>query len=135
MKAFWLMKLHLKLEVINVFIWFQKSVIAILDCMINPDWHGIVPVNENDKEKSKEEQWSKIPDIPMRYHFFYRILDGDRLGRSPKTDDGRIAKDEDFDFKGRSCFEGLLRSPHKGVCIKLALGLFPDSPRALQGRP
>ena len=98
--------------------------------MINPDWHGIVPVNENDKEKSKEEQWSKIPDIPMRYHFFYRILDGDTLGRPPKTDDGRIAKEDDFDFKVSSCFEGLLRSPHKEVCIKLASGLFRDFPRA-----
>jgi len=85
----------------------KKSVIAILDCLMKPDWPFI------DEEKKEDEQdggWSKIADVPIRYHIYYRMLDGDPEGRTPS--------DKDFDYKAESNFKALLRSPNQEIIIR-----------------
>ena len=57
---------------------------------MNPHW-PYLPVKpekpeDEDKEK-KREAWDGIVDMPLRYHFYFRILDGDNRGRSPYVGD------------------------------------------------
>lgn len=87
--------------------------IAVLDCLVNPDW-PYIPV---EKEEEAEKEWSCVPDIPIRYHFFYRILDGDQEGRAPYfgTSTGVEFVNEAFDAQSSSCFKMLLQSSHKEV--------------------
>ena len=72
---------------------------------MKPDWPFI------DEEEDNNEQdgvWSRIADVPIRYHIYFRMLDGDPEGRAP-LDDG-------FDHKAESNFKALLRSPNSEVC-------------------
>ena len=75
----------------------------MLDCLINPDW-PYIPVED---EEVKESQWRKIPDLPIRYHFFYQLLDGDDEGRSPDN--------PDFNHKSSTCLRALCKSDHGEV--------------------
>lgn len=58
---------------------YKRTCLAILDCQVNPDWPFL---HEGKKEKG-DQFTSCIPNVPVRYHFFYRILDGDDCGRPP----------------------------------------------------
>ncbi|XP_065068722.1 uncharacterized protein LOC135694011 isoform X2 [Rhopilema esculentum] len=95
----------------------QKTVIAVLDCMMSPDW-PFIPISKD--EVSEEVAWSKVPDIPIRYHVFYQILDGDFDGRPAKLkrEHGGFIENEKFDHKSDSCFKCLVNSPHKDVIIR-----------------
>eukprot|EP00794_Sanderia_malayensis_P020476 gene20476-22492_t len=79
----------------------KKTVVAVLDSLVSPDW-PYIPVEMPGEEES---EWSTVPDVPIRYHFFYRILDGD--------DEGRPAYHKNFNYRSDSCFKLLLQSPHK----------------------
>ena len=92
----------------------QKTVIAVLDNLINPDW-PYIPVED---ENEMESEWRKVPDIPVRYHFFYRILDGDDEGRPPKIYDEDLKKEvenEKFNHRSTSCLQALCESGHSEV--------------------
>ena len=71
---------------------------------MKPDWPFI---NEEEDKEEQDGAWSKIADVPIRYHVYYRMLDGDQEGRAP-SDDG-------FDPKTESNFKSLLRSPNREV--------------------
>ena len=73
---------------------------------MNPDW-PFVPVNKDD-EDSEEPVYSSFPNEPLRYHFYYTMLDGDGKGRDAKNDKGNLNKD--FDHRSKSCLQLLADS-------------------------
>lgn len=94
----------------NILSFPQKTVVAILDSLINPDW----PMLPSDYEEMYEKEWHRIPDIPLRYHFFYRILDGDNFGRAPSHDG--------FNHRSISCLHAICESDHnKVISFRLTL--------------
>ena len=105
----------------QIYLYFsaQKTVIAILDCLINPDW----PYTPVEEKKDADEMWSKMPDVPIRYHFYYRILDGDECGRPAKIkytqDDGVEVEilNPRFNHKEKSCLQSLCESEHSEVSL------------------
>ena len=82
--------------------------VAVLDCCVNADW-PYIPVREGERQ---EEAWSKIQDMPLRYHFYYRLLDGD-LNSEPAKNDG--VPNPDFDHTMPSCLQLLAKSTHSKV--------------------
>ena len=84
---------------------------AILDSLINSDWPYIPVKNKDEADK----EWHSVPDIPIRYHFYYRILDGDDEGRAPKIPDTNGLRDENFQYRSTSCLQELCQSTHKKV--------------------
>lgn len=83
----------------------KQTVITILDCCVNADW-PYVPVKSGQR---KEEAWSKIPDMPLRYHFYYRLLDGDQKSEPAKINN---EMNPEFDHWSPSCLQLLADSPH-----------------------
>ena len=74
-----------------------------------------------DEKKDAEEMWSKMPDVPIRYHFYYRILDGDERGRPAKIKSVEDSGEEKeipnpyFNHKQKSCLQSLCESEHSEV--------------------
>ena len=72
---------------------FQKTVVAILDCFINPDWPYLPERKEeyedDDEKDAVERAWSSVPDDPLNYHFLYHVLDADEHGHPPKINGAR----------------------------------------------
>ena len=67
----------------------------------------------------KETAWSSVPDVPIRYHFYFRLLDGDdqgRPGRIENKDTGKWETNEEFDWSSQSALTLLTNSPHCQVC-------------------
>ena len=66
----------------------QKTVVAVLDQMVNPHWPYLPQRQENYETEEEREAiegvWKTITDDPLNYHFYYHILDGDEGGRPPK---------------------------------------------------
>ncbi|XP_012561832.2 uncharacterized protein LOC101240293 isoform X1 [Hydra vulgaris] len=60
----------------------KETVLAVLDSCINPDFPYII--RDEQQKKKEEEAWSKMPQLPLRFNFFFRILDGDSEGRPAK---------------------------------------------------
>lgn len=56
-----------------------------------------------------------IPNVPVRYHFFYQILDGDDRGQSPYTEDN--LPNENFNYSAKSCLQLLAESSTKEVFL------------------
>ena len=77
---------------------------------MNPDW-PFIPVNKADKE-AEESEWSDIPNVPIRYHFYYRMLDGDDNGRQAKKNN---IVNEDFNHRSKSCLQLIAESSSKEV--------------------
>ena len=79
-----------------------------------------MPIEE---KKDAEKMWNKVPDIPVRYHFYYRILDGDQHGRPARIklrrDDGRESEEPNphFNDKEKSCLQSLCESKHNKVSL------------------
>eukprot|EP00794_Sanderia_malayensis_P018139 gene18139-19949_t len=84
----------------------KKTMIAVLDSLINPDW----PMLPEDKKEEHEKEWYRVPEIPIRYHFFYQILDGDENGKHPS--------DGDFNHRSTSCLQAICQSTHSIDAIK-----------------
>jgi len=89
----------------------KKTVVAILDCCVNADW-PYMPVQEGER---KELAWSRIPDAPTRYHFYYRLLDGDLSSEPAKLPSGEI--NPEFDHRAPSCLQLLIDSSHYEASI------------------
>ena len=87
----------------------KRTVEAILDCCMNPDWPFMAPSEndgDNDDGEGEDEDGVVLPDIPFRYHFFYRLLDGDSEGRPGKVEDdhGLLKVNPDFN-NSKSCLQ------------------------------
>ena len=83
----------------------QKTVVAVLDSLISPDWPNL----PKDQEEEYQKAWYRVPDIPVRYHFYYNILDGDNHGKAPW--------DPGFNHRQLSCLQAICLSNHKKVCF------------------
>ena len=70
-----------------LFHFLQKTVIAVLDKLINPRW-PYLPDRRDDDESDADIQRAleNVPDDPMNYDFFYHILEADENGRQPKIE-------------------------------------------------
>lgn len=94
----------------------KDTVLAVLDCLINPDF-PYVPVPPGEET---EAAWSKIPDMPMRYHIYYLLLDGDDNGRPAKIKDvktGKFVKNKDFNQSTKSALQQIAESPYNDDII------------------
>ena len=102
----------------------QKTVVAVLDQMVNPHWPHL-PKRKDNYETNEEEEgiegaWRTIPDDPLDYHFYYHILDGDTEGRPPKLPSSEGDKyNEWFDRKSQSCLHLIAKSRNKVIVNKL----------------
>ena len=109
----------------------QKTVLAVLDKLINPYW-PYLPQGKEDDENQVEIQraLSGVPDDPMNYDFFYDVLEADDSGRLPKIEvatevdeHGTVIKTQTlsnpkFNHKSLSCLRRIAESGNK-VCVKL----------------
>ncbi|KAJ7321433.1 hypothetical protein OS493_035007 [Desmophyllum pertusum] len=98
----------------------RKTVVAVLDQMVNPHWPYLPKRKENyendEEEEGIEGAWSSIPDDPFDYHFYYHILDGDEAGRPPKLmalEGNKQTDNEHFDRKDKSCLHLIAKSNNK----------------------
>ena len=78
---------------------------AVLDSLISPDWPSL-PQKEQE-HFDVEEEWHRVPDIPVRYQFYYNILDGDDYGREPRN--------RNFDHRHLSCLQAISQSSNNKV--------------------
>lgn len=66
----------------------RRTVVAVLDQMMNPHWPYLPQRQENYETEEEREAiegvWNTISDDPLNYHFSYHVLDGDEGGRPPK---------------------------------------------------
>ena len=99
---------------------FQKSVVAILDQMVNPHWPHLPKPKENyeyqEEKEGIEGAWSNIPYDPFNYHFCYHILDGDKAGRPPKvmaSEGNKLTDNEYFNQHDKSCLHLIAKSNNK----------------------
>jgi len=98
----------------------KKSVVAILDQMVNPHWPHL-PRRKEDYDNQEEEEgiegaWSTITDNPFDYHFYYHILDGDEAGRPPKvmaSEGNKLTDNEYFNRRDKSCLHLIAKSDNK----------------------
>ena len=122
------------------FSWFcfiiQKTVLAVLDKLINPHWPYLPQSREDDENQDEIEcVLSSVPDDPMNYDFFYHILEADNNGRQPKIEVA-IEVDEHgtpiktqtrpnpkFNHMSRSCLRRIAESGNK-VCVKVWTAVF-----------
>ena len=109
----------------------QKTVLAVLDKLINPHWPYLPQSKEDDENQDEiERALSGVPDDPMNYDFFYHILEADDNGRQPKIEvatevdeNGTPIKTQTipnpkFNKKSLSCLKLIAESGNK-VCVKL----------------
>lgn len=123
----------------------QKTVLAVLDKLINPRW-PYLPQSKEDDENQDEIQraLSSIPDDPMNYDFFYHILEADDSGRQPRIE---VATEVDehgkpintqsipnpkFNHKSLSCLRRIAESGNK-VCVVKTLNCRAGHRRNLDG--
>ena len=66
---------------------------AILDCLINPQWPWLPEKKDKYENRNEEEgverAWSTVPDDPLNYHFKYTLLEADEHGQLPVLNDER----------------------------------------------
>ena len=131
-------KTNKKSEFVHVFIQFlcvlfwcvclQKTVVAVLDQMMNPHWPHLPTrkeiYNNKEEEDAIEGVWRTITDDPVDYHFYYHVLDGDEAGRPPKhmvLEDQQIINGF-FNLRDKSCLHVIAKCNNKvksGISIKL----------------
>ncbi len=111
-------------SMLNLFILYfthfslQRTVVAVLDCLIDPQW-SCLPLGsihyKHGKEKSQE-----LRNIPSRYRLNFRLIDGDFNGRKyvlGKKGDQNFLKDEHYQLQQSSCLRALCFSSENGVSI------------------
>ena len=98
----------------------QKTVVAVLDQMVNPHWPYLPKRQENYETEIEREAiegvWNTISDDPLNYHFYYHILDGDERGRPPKirdSDEHRQIENKYFNWRDKSCLHAIAKSNNK----------------------
>ena len=106
----------------------QKTVVAVLDQMMNPHWPHLPTrkeiYNNKEEEDAIEGVWRTITDDPVDYHFYYHVLDGDEAGRPPKLvvlEDQQIINGF-FNLRDKSCLHVIAKCNNKvksGICIQL----------------
>ncbi|CAH3129417.1 unnamed protein product [Pocillopora meandrina] len=91
----------------------QKTVVAVLDQLVNPHWPYLPEKIKETGEKSDriERAWSSVPDDPLNYDFFYHVLEADDLGQEPKDDEGNLI--EEFNTKSMSPLRCIAESDDK----------------------
>ncbi|XP_046844774.1 transient receptor potential cation channel subfamily V member 2-like isoform X2 [Xenia sp. Carnegie-2017] len=89
----------------------KKTVVAVLNTLINPHWPYLPQLPPNE-EKAKQETkdliervCSYVPDDPLNYDFFYHVLECDKSGVLPNS--------ETFDKKSETCLLHLTASDNK----------------------
>ncbi|PFX13146.1 hypothetical protein AWC38_SpisGene22797 [Stylophora pistillata] len=98
----------------------KKTVVAVLDQMVNPHW-PYLPQRQEKYETEEEKEaiegvWKTITDDPLNYHFYYHILDGDEGGRPPKimaSDGHQQIVNNYFNGKNKSCLHTIAKSNNK----------------------
>ncbi|XP_022809425.1 uncharacterized protein LOC111346401 [Stylophora pistillata] len=100
----------------------EKTVVAILDQMVNPHWPQLPKRKEsyeNEEEKEGiEGAWNTITDDPLEYHFYYHILDGDDGGRPPKNTASGLKEQMNnkyFNKRDTSCLHMIAKSYNEGA--------------------
>ena len=98
----------------------QKTVVAVLDQMMNPHWPYLPKRQENYETEMEREAiegvWNTVSDDPFNYHFYYHILDGDEGGRPPQimTSDGhQQMENKYFNWEDKSCLHAIAKSNNK----------------------
>jgi len=98
----------------------KKSVVAILDQMVNPHWPHLPKLKDNydnqEEEEGIEGAWSTIPDDPFSYYFYYHIVDGDEAGQPPKvnaSEGNKLTDNEYFNQGDKSCLHLIAKSNNK----------------------
>jgi len=84
----------------------KKTVNAVLDSCVNPNFPFIV--QDPEQKDNEEEAWSKMSTLPLRYHFYFQILDGDNEGKPAKIFDSaeKFQRDNDkFNSLGVSALQ------------------------------
>jgi len=81
-----------------IFLRWQKTIVAVLDCLISPRWphppclpSDIVPCLS----------WEQLQDTPTHFHVTYDILESDVNGRFPD--------DADYEYTPKSCYYHLAK--------------------------
>ena len=94
----------------------QKTVVAVLDRLVNPHWPYLPEKSKELGENSDriERAWSSVPDDPMNYDFFYHVLEADDQGRVPKMDEKTL--NEFFNTKSVSSLRCIAESDDKVWC-------------------
>ena len=85
------------LSIFSIVFFIQKTVLAVLNKLINPRWPYLSDSQYDDKQNDDDIQRAleSLPDDPMNYDFYYRVLEADENGRCPQIE---IATE--FDSKG-----------------------------------
>nr|XP_058942043.1 uncharacterized protein LOC131770347 [Pocillopora verrucosa] len=95
----------------------KKTVVAVLDQMVNPHWPYLPKLKEtyqtDEEMEGIEGAWRTITDDPLEYHFCYHILDGDEGGRPPLLlqSNGEVQTiNEHFNPRDKSCLHVIAKS-------------------------
>ncbi|XP_058942043.2 uncharacterized protein [Pocillopora verrucosa] len=95
----------------------KKTVVAVLDQMVNPHWPYLPKLKEtyqtDEEREGIEGAWRTITDDPLEYHFCYHILDGDEGGRPPLLlqSNGEVQTiNEHFNPRDKSCLHVIAKS-------------------------
>ena len=96
-----------------IFFVHKKTVVAVLDHLVNPYWPYLPEKMKELGENSDriERAWSSVPDDPVNYDFFYHVLDADDQGREPKLDERTL--NELFNPKSMSFLRCIAESDDK----------------------
>ena len=100
----------------------QKTVVAVLDQMVNPLWPYLPKRQENYETEEEREAiegvWNTISDDPLNYHFYYHVMDGDEGGRPPKilaSDGHKQMENKYFNYRDKSCLHAIAISNNKVI--------------------
>ena len=91
----------------------KKTVIAVLDHLVNPHWPYLPEetLKLRDMSDRVERAWSSILDDPSHYDFLYHVLEADNQGRQPKIDEHTV--NEMFNSDSVSCLREIAESEDK----------------------
>ncbi|CAH3129400.1 unnamed protein product, partial [Pocillopora meandrina] len=98
----------------------RKTIVAVLDQMVDPHWPYLPKRQENYETEEEREAiegvWNTISDDPLNYHFYYHILEGDEGGRPPKiiaSDEHKEMENKYFNLNDKSCLHAIAKSNNK----------------------
>ena len=87
---------------------------AVLDCLINPQWPYLPEKKERYDNKIEEEgverAWSTVPDDPLNYQFRYHLLEADEHGQLPILNG---EKNPEFKHASKSALHYIAESNNK----------------------
>ena len=93
---------------------------AVLDQMVSPHWPYLPKRKDNyvsqEEKEGIEGVWRTIPEDPLKYNFYYAILDGDAEGRPPKvvlSGQDQESDNKYFNWRDSSCLNMIAKSKNK----------------------